>query len=100
MARALVRLLNRGGISVMLLDEEVYAAALELFEQRAETLSLRDAASLQLMKKLGIQRLASYDEKRSFSGAPAEVVGKGYFESLDETRKKLIRALDRARAAR
>jgi hypothetical protein len=52
MARALVRLLNRGGISVMLLDEEVYAAALELFEQRAETLSLRDAASLQLMKKL------------------------------------------------
>jgi predicted nucleic acid-binding protein len=99
MARALIKLLNKGGISVMLLDEEVYAAALGLFDERAETLSLCDAASLVLMKKLGIQRLASYDE-RSFLTMTKQVVGRGYFESLEETRKKLIRALDKTRVVK
>jgi predicted nucleic acid-binding protein len=97
MARALVKLLKKGGISVMLLDEEVYAEALELFDERAETLSLCDAASLILMKKLDIQRLASYDE-RSFLAMAKHVVGRGYFESLEETKQKLIRTLDKTRA--
>src|SRR5216684_5853637 len=99
MARALIRLLKKGGISVMLLEEEVYAEALGLFDERAETLSLCDAASVVLMKKLNIQRLASYDE-RSFFGMAKQIVGRGYFESLEETRQKLIRALDKKRAAK
>ena len=99
MARALIRFLQKGGISVVLLDEEAYAAAIALFEEHAETLSLCDAASLVLMKNLEIQRLASYDE-RSFLGKAKQVVGRGYFESLDETRQRLIRALDKTRAAK
>jgi predicted nucleic acid-binding protein len=99
MARAMIKLLKKGGISVMLVEEEVYASALRLFEERAETLSLCDAASMVLMKKLNIQRLASYDE-RSFFGMAKQVVGRGYFESLNETRQKLIRALDKTRAAK
>lgn len=99
MARALIKLLKKGGISVMLLDEEVYAEAVGLFDERAETLSLCDAASLVLMRKLNIQRLASFDE-RSFLGLAKQVVGRGYFESLEETRQKLLRALDRTRVAK
>ncbi len=99
MARAFIRLLKKGGISVMLLDEEAYAAALALFDERAEKLSLCDAASLVLIKQLNIQRLASYDE-RSFLGLTKQVVGRGYFDSLEETRQKLIRALDKTRTAK
>jgi len=96
MARAMIRLLKRGGISVLLLDDEVYAAALELFDERAETLSLCDAASLALMKRLDIRSLASYDE-RSFRGMAKQVIGGGYFQSLEEPRRKLIVALDKTR---
>ena len=99
MARALIKLLKKGGISVMLLEEEVYSAALGLFDERAETLSLCDAASVVLMKKLNIQRLASYDV-RSFFAMAKQVVGRGYFESLEETRQKLIRAQDKTSATR
>lgn len=99
MARALVKLLKKGGISVMLVDEETFATALGLFDERAETLSLCDAASLALMKKLDIQRLASYDE-RSFHAVAIQVVGRGYFESLEEARQKIIKALDKTRTAK
>jgi|HubBroStandDraft_2_1064218.scaffolds.fasta_scaffold4783857_1 hypothetical protein len=51
------------------------------------------------MKKLDIQRLASYDE-RSFLAMAKHVVGRGYFESLQETRQKAIRALDKTRGAK
>ena len=99
MARAMVKLLKKGGISVMIIEEETYAAALGLFDERAETLSLCDAALVVLMKKFNIQRLASYDE-RSFLGTAKQLVGRGYFESLGETRQKLIRALDKKGAAK
>jgi predicted nucleic acid-binding protein len=99
MARALIKLLKKGGISVMLLEEDAYLEALGLFDERAETLSLCDAASLVLMKKLSIQRLASYDE-RSFLGMTKNVVGRGYFDSLEDRRQELIRGLDRTRAAK
>ncbi|MDA4116021.1 MAG: PIN domain-containing protein [Thaumarchaeota archaeon] len=99
MARAFIKLLNKGGISVMLLDDEVYAAALTLFDERTETLSLCDAASLVLMKRLGIQKLATYDE-RSFGAMTKQVIGRGYFDSLDETRQKVMSALDKTRATK
>src|SRR5713226_2785357 len=51
MARAFIRLLKKGGISVILPDEDAYGAALEVFDERAETLSLCDASSLVLMKE-------------------------------------------------
>jgi predicted nucleic acid-binding protein len=99
MARAMIKLLKKGGISVMLVEEEVYASALGLFEDRAETLSLCDAVSVVLMKKLNIQRLASYDE-RSFLGMTKQLIGRRYFDSLEERRQKLIRALDKSRVAK
>ena len=99
MARAFVKFLKNGRISVMLLDDDVYSKALELFDERAETLSLCDSASMVLMKKMGIQRLASYDE-RSFLGMTKQVIGRGYFESLEGQQQKLIRALDKTRAAK
>jgi len=99
MASALIRLLKRGRISVMLLEEDANVEARGLFDERAETLSLCDAASLVLMKKLGIRRLASYDE-RSFLGMTKHVVGRGYFDSLEGPRQELIRRLDRTRAAK
>jgi predicted nucleic acid-binding protein len=98
MARALIKFLNKGRISVMILDEDLYLAALQLFDERAERLSLCDAASLVLVKKLGIQKLASYDE-RSFLGM-AKLVGRGYFESLEDKRQKLFKGLDATRAAK
>jgi hypothetical protein len=81
----------------MMLDEDLYLAALQLFDERAERLSLCDAASLVLIKELSIQKLASYDEG-SFLGM-TKLVGRGYFESLEDKRQKLFKGLDATRAA-
>jgi predicted nucleic acid-binding protein len=99
MARALMKPLKKGRISVMPVEKDAQLEALGLFDERAETLSLCDAASLVLMKMLGIQRLASYDE-RSFLGMTKHVVGSGYFDSLEGPRQELIKGLDRTRAAK
>lgn len=44
-------------------------------------LSMCDSATIVLINSLGIQRLASYDE-RIFEGLVPDILGRNYFDSL------------------
>ena len=87
---SLLTLLERGSISIIVVGEESYKRARSLFKEKIPRLSLCDAATLVVMEELGINQLASYDE-RSFSGLAKSIVGRGYFESLPENEKRQIR---------
>lgn len=95
-ASALVNLLKRGGVSVVVIDDESYGRALTLFEKKVERLSLCDAATLVIMDEMAIRTLATYDQ-RSFSNLVKEIVGSGYFRSLNEEDKK--RAMELSKTA-
>lgn len=97
-AGAFLRMLRNSGITVIVVDEGLYAGAMDLFERDTERMSLCDAASLVIIEKLGIGRLATFDE-RSFSVLVKEFVGRAYFQALTEEEKgRLRRLIDRARA--
>lgn len=87
---AFVDLLRDSGIRTIAAGEEYYERALERFRGNFPRLSLCDAATIVIMNALGVQALASYDE-RSFSGLVPEIRGMSYYESLPEEEQADVR---------
>lgn len=92
--KAIVNFLDKSGIVILIVDEFIFKEAIKLFIKMPERLSLCDATSLVLMRKLGINTLASFD-LRSFRGLVHNIVGKGYYISLSDVEKKRIKSLIR-----
>ena len=87
---AFLNFLRESGIRTIPAGEEYYGPALEKFHENFPRLSLCDAATVVMMNALGVQALASYDE-RSFAGLVREVRGKGYYESLSKEEQSRLR---------
>ncbi len=88
---AFLDFLEDSGITTIFLDEELYNGVVEVFKKYADRkLSFTDAFTVYVVDKLGIDGLATYDE-RSFSGIVEQIIGKGYADALD--REELERIL-------
>jgi len=83
---AFVDLLRDSRIRTIAAGEEYYRLALERFRGNFPRLSLCDAATIVIMNALGVQALASYDERR-FGGLVPEIRGTSYYEPLSEEEK-------------
>ena len=90
--KAMINFLKGSGIAVLIVDEPIFKEAFKLLVEKPEQLSLCDAASIILMKKLDIKVLASFD-LRSFRGLVPNIIGKGYYVSLSDVEKKHIKSL-------
>ena len=82
--------LRDGGLRTIFVGEEHYAITVETLRQNFPRLSICDSATIVLMNSLGIQGLASYDE-RSFEGLAQNIWGKNYFESLPKLDQATIK---------
>ncbi len=80
--RALSAFVKASGITEIFVDEKTGTRAMGLFLE-AELLSLTDSTTMVLAESMRIRSLATYDE-RSFGGRSLDVVGRGYFEALDD----------------
>jgi len=94
-AEAFLGALQESGISLIFVDEDLYKMTVEVLHQyRDRPLSFTDANIIATMKTLGIEHLASYDE-RAFAGLVPSIIGRGYSATL--TRDELNRILDMVR---
>ncbi len=82
--------LHDGGIRTIAVGEDHYGRTVETLRQNFPRLGMCDSATIVLMSSLGIQRLASYDE-RSFEGLAQDIRGRNYFESLPKADQATIR---------
>ena len=83
-AEAFLNALHESGVSLVFVDEELYRATIEVLRKyRDKPLSFADANIIATMSALGIEHLASYDE-RSFQGLVASIIGRDYSRVLTE----------------
>lgn len=86
--RAFLTFVEESGMTELLVDAEVDLQARELF-RADQALSLTDSASLAIMRSFGIRWLGTYDE-RSFKRYSNNLVGRSYWDSLDEAERKRL----------
>ncbi len=93
-AEAFLDALRESGISLVFVDEELYRATIEVLRKYWDKpLSFTDANIIATMNVLGIEYLASYDD-RSFQGLVTNMVGRDYSKTLAE--EELSRILSMA----
>jgi len=90
--KAILGFLEESGITVIVIDEVTFRKSLKILLKNPEILSLCDAATLSLIEELNIETLATFD-LRSFSSYTVNIVGKGYFSTLNKEEKERIRNL-------
>jgi predicted nucleic acid-binding protein len=94
-ARAFPRFVKESGIGQIHVDEAIHERALERFSLD-EGLSLTDAATVEIISRLRIGTLATYDE-RSFTKYAKDIVGRGSWERLTAQEQREAEEIDRAR---
>jgi uncharacterized protein len=82
--------LRDGGLRTVAVGEELFELSVETLRQNFPKLSMCDSATIVLMNSLGIQSIASYDE-RSFEGLVQGIRGRNYFASLPKLDQAMIR---------
>jgi predicted nucleic acid-binding protein len=88
LSRAFLEFVDESGITELVVDDSLHRQARALFRDDNK-LSLTDSASVALMRSLGIEWLATFDE-RSFRKYSKSIVGPAYWESLDEEERKKL----------
>ena len=90
--KAFLDFLEQSGITTIIIDEETFKKALKLLKKHPKSLSLCDAATLTIIKDWSINNLATFN-LRSFKNLTANIVGKGYFNTLNSDEKEKIKSL-------
>ncbi len=89
-ARALPAFLGRSGFKELHVDEGTHKKAVELFS-KDEKLSVTDASSVLLAGVVGARTMLTFDG-RSFAGKPFEVLGRRYWEGMDDEERGEVSA--------
>lgn len=82
--------LSESGIRTIVSRQEYHESALDTYRRNFLRLSLCDAATIVVMNALGVEAIASYDE-RSFKEVAKEVRGIGYHESLSKEEQARVK---------
>jgi predicted nucleic acid-binding protein len=88
--RVFLDFVEKSGITELLVDDEAQQQAKKIF-RGDRFLSLTDAASLVLADTLRIRWLGTFDE-RSFRNRGKDIVGPGYWETLDDKEKRRLKS--------
>ena len=82
--------LKKSGIIIFYMDQTTYDDIIKIFKRyHDKPLSFVDAFSMKITSDLGINYLATYDE-RSFKGIANNIIGRGYFKVLTKEEQEKI----------